>query len=184
MLLDIEMPVLDGFQLAQRFRDEERTTQIIFLTSHTEMMSHGYKVRAFRFLTKPVNEADFEEALDDAFVEIARREENRFHFIYEGISTVLDKSDIYYIESMGESVVIYTQNINYHVFLKLKYCLEQMGELAFFQTNKSFIVGLEHVRNIDKGVITLINGMTVPVSIRRRTKLIEKLNQYIRWMAR
>lgn len=184
LLLDVEMPLMDGFQLAQRYKEEERTTQIIFLTSHTEMMSRGYKVRAFRFLTKPINEADFEEALDDGFLEITRRQENRFHFISEGKNMVLDKMDICYIESMGDSVVIYTQNENYHVSVKLKHCLEQVGEMAFFQTNKSFIVGLEHVKTIDKGVIYLRDGKKVPVSIRRRTKLSEKLNQYIRWMAR
>jgi signal transduction histidine kinase/DNA-binding response OmpR family regulator len=60
ILLDVEMPGLDGFGLAELIRERERTqnTPIIFITANTDSEDHkfkGYALGAVDYLTKPVD---------------------------------------------------------------------------------------------------------------------------------
>lgn len=59
ILLDIEMPGMDGFEVCRRLKSESRTQQIpvIFLTAKTdkETTIAGFKVGARDFMTKPFN---------------------------------------------------------------------------------------------------------------------------------
>lgn len=69
VFLDIELENENGIEIAESYRMEHKG-RIIFLTSHIEEMPNGYKVRAFRFLVKPINEAILYEAMDSAVQEI------------------------------------------------------------------------------------------------------------------
>ncbi|MGZ3688087.1 MAG: ATP-binding protein [Bdellovibrionota bacterium] len=60
ILMDVQMPVLDGFQTAKRIRALERlrTTPIIFLTANypsEEDSAQGYEAGAVDYLIKPIN---------------------------------------------------------------------------------------------------------------------------------
>ena len=55
VILDIEMPELNGIDTAKHLRKIEEKTAIVFLTSHMEYALEGYEVNALRYLTKPVN---------------------------------------------------------------------------------------------------------------------------------
>ena len=57
IMLDIEMPEMDGFEAIKRLKAKERTANIpvIFLTAHTddESEAHGFELGAVDFVSKP-----------------------------------------------------------------------------------------------------------------------------------
>lgn len=60
LLLDIDMPELDGLQLAAR----SPTTHIIFVTAHAEHAIEAFELAAIDYLLKPVREDRLREAVD------------------------------------------------------------------------------------------------------------------------
>lgn len=65
ILLDVELPDMDGFSVAEEWKNLQRPGKIIFITSHDEWVQRAFKVQAFRYLYKV--EADrILEALEDA----------------------------------------------------------------------------------------------------------------------
>ena len=52
IFLDIEMPKLNGIELAKQIRSKLPDVILIFLTSHNEFAPQGYKVKALRYLSK------------------------------------------------------------------------------------------------------------------------------------
>jgi len=62
ILLDVLMPVMDGYQICRRLKQEERTRDIpvIFLTSKTgqDDISHGFDCGAVDYITKPYNSTE------------------------------------------------------------------------------------------------------------------------------
>jgi PAS domain S-box-containing protein len=77
ILLDVQMPDMDGFETAAliRQRDRSRHTPIIFLTafsSSDEMVTKGYSLGAVDYLFKPIN-ADILKSKVTAFVELFQK---------------------------------------------------------------------------------------------------------------
>lgn len=66
LILDIEIPEINGMKIAKIIRQNRKDIEIIFLTSHSELMSEAFKVKAFRFLNKPIDKKKLIEALDGA----------------------------------------------------------------------------------------------------------------------
>lgn len=61
VIVDIQMPVMNGFEFANTLKEDERFKDIpiIFLTAYfksEEFASRGYKLGAFDYLTKPIDE--------------------------------------------------------------------------------------------------------------------------------
>lgn len=53
IFLDIEMPSINGMEVAENLRKMQYSGEIIFLTGYMEYIQEAFKVRAFRYLQKP-----------------------------------------------------------------------------------------------------------------------------------
>lgn len=60
IFLDMEMEQLNGIETANHIREFDEHVIIVFVTSHTEYMRDSFKCAPFRFLVKPVDDAEFE----------------------------------------------------------------------------------------------------------------------------
>ena len=69
VLLDINMPGLDGLQLADRLRALPVPPKIVFVTAHAHHALKAFEIDAVDYLTKPVRRARLQEAL----VRVAQR---------------------------------------------------------------------------------------------------------------
>jgi two-component system, response regulator len=65
VLLDVHLPKVDGLQVLERLRDDERTEllPVIPFSSSREEVARGYKLGANSYVTKPVNFDRFSEAM-------------------------------------------------------------------------------------------------------------------------
>jgi two-component system, LytTR family, response regulator AlgR len=63
VLLDIQMPGLDGIALAERLRSWPQAPAVVFVTAHPEHALRAFEVAALDYLQKPVRRARLHEAL-------------------------------------------------------------------------------------------------------------------------
>lgn len=64
VLLDVEMPGIDGLQLASQLLDEPRAPAVIFVTAHDRYALEAFDVEAVDYLVKPVAAARLRQALE------------------------------------------------------------------------------------------------------------------------
>lgn len=62
--LDIEMPGINGMDLAWRMKGINPNTNVIFVTGHSEYALEAHELYASGFLLKPVDEEDVRKALE------------------------------------------------------------------------------------------------------------------------
>lgn len=168
IFLDIEMTGIDGINAAFTLRERGFDGMIIFLTSHTEFMPDAFKVKAFRFLDKPLDSEKFREAFSEAKKEIMNTE----HILLSdrsGKTVYLKLTDIVYLEAYGDGTYIYGKTGKvYDTDKPLKYWEGQIGSEHFYQIHKSFIVSYLYVSDISKDGQVAMKGFKQPLDISRR----------------
>jgi len=77
IITDIEMPKLNGLEFVQKIRESDNTTQIIITTaySHKEYLLRAIELKLIKYLIKPINEKEFDEAIKICIENINEKEE-------------------------------------------------------------------------------------------------------------
>lgn len=183
IFLDIEMPEQNGMVTAQKLREEKYTGYIIFLTGHYEYMAEAFKVQAFRFLMKPVTIDVLDEILMICEHEIFKN----YKMVVDDYSKeiLVNISDIVYIKSVKKSTILYLIDKQVKTKYTLKYWMEILPENEFCQVHKTFIVSLNHIRQVGMDEV-ILNGTDccVPLSRRRHNIVKQRFHEYISQNAR
>ena len=162
LLLDIEMPEMNGVELAKTVRKENSTIQIVFITGYYEYFSDGFDVSALHYLIKPADERKLLPVLDRAVSNLNYRQ--RAVLLTSPGGEVKDSiADICYVESENVHVAVHTTSGVYHSRISLAKFAEQLDE-TFIKVHRSYIVGLKYVKRISRTDITMLNGDIVPIS--------------------
>ncbi len=160
VLLDIEMPGMNGVELAKRLRAENKLIQIIFITGYSEYIAEGYEVAALHYLLKPVSPQKLFSTLDRAMEKLAT--DGRKLVITTSTETVLlPIYEIRYIEVVKNYITLHGEN-DYTIKKTLK---EIEGELdeRFLRVGRSYIVNLRFVSRVTRTELFLRGGETVPL---------------------
>lgn len=162
LLLDIEMPGMNGIDLAHTVRCDNATVQLVFITGYYEYFSDGFDVSALHYLLKPIDEEKLRAVLDKAVGNLTYRQRSVLLNTSDGEIKV-SLADILYIESENVYVIIHTVHGHYRMRMALGKFSEQLDE-TFFKAHRSFIVGLKYIKKITRTEITMANGEVVPIS--------------------
>ena len=73
IFLDIQMPKLDGIKTAKFLREQGNNAVLVFLTAVSIPSTETFKVAPFRYLVKPLTQANLSEDLPEIFDEVIRR---------------------------------------------------------------------------------------------------------------
>lgn len=171
LFLDIAMPGMDGLEVARELNRRGVSYKVVLLTGKTEFLKEGYKVRAFRFVTKPIAEEELFEALDEARVCTPDREEITVY--RDRIPYRVQQKDILYIASDNNQTIICTKSCSYRSEKSLKEWAAQMDVRVFVQCHRSYLVNLSKIDRMEKDVMYLCGEYKVPLSKRQRKKVEE-----------
>ncbi len=178
--MDIYMERLSGVEAAERLREIDPQCLVIFLTSSPDYMAEGFRLRAWRYLLKPVTMESIREAMAECIeqTELSRRRLN----VNVGRKEVsLPFSKIYYVATANRNIEIHGREAvlitNTHVtFERLTSPL--LEDYRFFCVGKGLVINLQFVKHIEESCAVMLNGDRLPISRRKRPEVSAALVQF------
>ena len=192
LFLDIQMPDLNGMELAHMIPSE---TRVIFTTAFKEYAFESYEVRALDFLLKPIRYNKFLAAIDKAKEWYSTRNEERGTRNEDTSSAESEKdgnllppssfllprtiflkvdgeyrqiaiSDIIYVSGMKDYVMFYLDSERRPLVthLTMKAVEEMLPPQQFMRVHRSFIVCLDKIRKVDRNDCIYIGDEIIHVT--------------------
>ena len=189
VFLDIEMPLLNGFELLQKLMPVN--FGIIFITAYNQYALRAFKFNALDYLVKPVDAAELIAAVARAekktrsevppLAELQRQlqGEQIKKIAIPGQAGILFVSldDIVYAEASDNySRLVLTDGRSLIVSKTLKDVQDVLEESHFLRVHRQYIINLNHVTffNRTDGILTMSDRTEVSVARSHKDKLIER----------
>jgi len=200
VLLDVQMPVLDGFEVLEELEPED-VPLVIFVTAYDQYSVRAFAVHAVDFLLKPVDPERFRDALRHARGVLAARQEretnrrllallgdieerrptldrfvvrdrDRVRFIKAQEVEAIEAAGVYAVLHRGQDVFVLREALS---------SLEgRLGQGRFLRVHRSWLVNAGQVAEVRGAAglpaeLLLTSGLLVPVSRRHRSAVVARL---------
>jgi len=176
LFLDIDMPEMDGIEAGYKLRKRNIDYKIIMLTGREDRFKEAFKIEAYRFMTKPVNQ---DEVFD--IIDVIRENKSLMKTVLvyrDGIKYDIAQKEILYIEANRSSTLIFTGKAEYRSERSLTKWITILDENIFFQCHKSFIVNMGKVEELHDTYIRMINSDRVAISRRLKKAFMHAYMKY------
>lgn len=178
LLLDVDMPFMDGMTAAGHIRRVDPEVVIVFVTNLAQYAIQGYSVNALDYILKPLNYFSFSQRLTRALRYVKKREEDYLTVAVKGGALKLEVGGIYYIERLGRQLIFHTQDGVHASSATLQQMEEALEDKGFARCNKGYLVNLAHVSGIQDGC-AVVRGDKLLISRGRRGLFLDALADYI-----
>lgn len=166
-ILDVEMPEMDGLQLAEKIRKQFPNTIILFLTSYAEYATEGYRVRALRYIYKMRMEEKLFEALDCAITELGKLDESSVTLKHFQEFYRIPYKDILYVQRVGRHLDIVTSSEDKKTDPRgISEFLYLLNDERFICIDRSCFVNIDYIKSTSTQDVTMTNGDILPISRR------------------
>ncbi|ACT96551.1 LytR/AlgR family response regulator transcription factor [Dyadobacter fermentans] len=186
LFLDIEMPEMNGIDFLKSLAQPPVT---VFTTAYRGYAFEGYELGVIDFLLKPISYARFGHALDKVRDFLQLKEQNTnleqnlteekpdFIFVKSGVQRVrLAFDDIAYIQGLKDYAIIHTGAGKVVIKGSVKAMLEIFPPARFLRVHKSFIVGIDKIRRIERNRIVWGNHQ-IPIGRNYREEVMQVITQ-------
>lgn len=182
VFLDIEMPGINGIEVCRKIKTIHKDTLVIFISNKEEMVFQTFEVQPFRFIRKthfkqelPALVSAIKKALQEKQGVILTIEEQHSNNVYS-----ININHVLYIEVIGKYCHFVTTQKDFKVRCQLLFLAEQLKDLGFIQTHRSYLVNYRYIFSIGTTECFLDNHMRIPISHKRLREVKEKFLEFTR----
>lgn len=174
VFLDVQMPGMNGIEVASQLRARETSPKVVFVTAHENYAVPAFAMRAVDYLLKPIDEERLDETIqrlrehqaqggaaparpqgEDAAADRGEEKEARKQGYLQWVLCERDDrqiplplQEIVYVFSEGYNVFVQT----HHERLLTRYTLQELTErlppTQFFRCHRSYLVNIYQIREI------------------------------------
>ena len=178
ILMDIEMPNMNGMDAAAQIRLVDPDVVMMFITNVASYALRGYEVGALDFVMKPVTYYTFAMRFARVLKRARRREQQQILLTLPDGVKKLEIQQIYYIEVQNRILHYYTDEGEYCVRGTMQSMEQVLAPHPFVKCNHWYIVNLKHVSEVRQNIV-VVGGHMLEISRRNRTPFLKALADYV-----
>ncbi|MER7716040.1 LytTR family DNA-binding domain-containing protein [Streptomyces flaveolus] len=171
VFLDIQMPGLDGLDLARLLTGFARPPLVVFVTAHEDFAVQAFDLKAVDYVLKPVRTERLAEAVRrvveqrgtaGAAPRIPVHEPDPGHIPVElgGVTRFVAVDDITHVEAQGDYARLHTDKGSHLVRIPLSTLEERWRARGFVRIHRRHLVALRHIGELrlDAGTVSVLVG--------------------------
>ncbi|SEM77215.1 DNA-binding response regulator, LytR/AlgR family [Chryseobacterium taichungense] len=174
VFLDIQMPELTGINFMKILGNRMK---YILTTAYSEYALEGYEHHIVDYLLKPISLERFRKSAVKAQERFSLGKQAQEYFFVKssGKQHRIGFEDILYIESIRDYVNIKTAEEEFIILDTLKSMEQQLPESSFVRIHKSFIVNINHIKNIGTKKIIIGPDHEIPIGENYKMNFLNRL---------
>lgn len=179
-LVDVEMPDINGIELAKHIRKMQEDAYIVFLTSHPEFAVYSYdlNIQAYQYILK----SKMKEVLPQVLERIVKNlvnQTDRFLFIKNQVRfEKIKHQKIIRIYREDKNAIIVTESGIHKKRAALESIMSELKESSFIQIERGNIVNIEHIDKIQRSEVHMDNGDILEISRANVKQVKQRVNRY------
>lgn len=180
-IFDIEMPGMNGLELAKEIRKRDAKALFVFLTGYSQYVMDVFDVITFDYIPKPITSQKLESVLLKAMQYLGMIKQD-FVFQFRKNHFRVSCDDILYFEKKGRQAVIHTISQEYRTYMTTEEIWKQLDEKVFAHIHVSYIVNLGHIRSIEGDDVVLDNDERLLIARSQKQIFKEKHMEFVKRM--
>ena len=169
VFLDIQMPEINGLEIAHRLKQRNSKVVIFFVTAYNKYQDDAMDLQIFRFFEKPFDVKRLYSSLDKAMEYI----DGSYVDIFvqnntEHIRILID--DIIYIKRDNRKNYLFTKENTYVIRESIMEWNNKLPTTFFYLVHKSFLVNLHYVTKYNYSELFLNQTIRVPIASRKQAE--------------
>ncbi len=155
VFLDIDMPEMNGIELAGLMRERQQDLYIVFATAHPDYALQAFELYSFDYILKPFNESRIRKTVRKLKEKINTQNkpgvggDTIISLEYNGRKVFLKPTEIFYLESRKpKKIFIKTAKHDYLIRGDLNTLAQKLEQQDFFRCHRAFLVNLKQIKEI------------------------------------
>ena len=182
IILDIFMKPLNGIQVAQIVRNQDRNVYIIFLTASEDFILEGYKVFAVGYFLKPLSEniEQFAKTFYFIFPKLVENQKKLSVRVDSG-EILVSYKDIRYLDiDERHRLQIHLSDKQFPVNMTYEECANVLkSDLRFVECYHRILLNMNFIKLMDSEDFILNDGTKIPISKRKSKETKLKYMNYL-----
>lgn len=178
LLLDIEMPRMNGMAAARRIREADPAVVLIFITNLAQYAIQGYEVGALDYVLKPVGYEDLSFRLLRAVRAVKVNRDRQFTVQTAAGMRRFRLRALTYVEVRGHNLIYHLDDGEVSTRGTMEKAEQELSAWGFLRCNNCYLVNPQRVDWVD-GYIVQVAGEPLQISHPRRKRFVAQLGQWL-----
>lgn len=167
ILMDINLPGMNGMECVKKLREIDETVLVIFVTNLSQFAVDGYEVKAFDFIVKPISYYNFSLKLKRALSHLTSLNNYELVVTTKDNKYFININQLVYIEICNHTIIYHLVNEEIKRSGTLKSLYTNLKKHHFAFCNQCYLVNLAFVKGINDGFL-LINNEKIRIASSRK----------------
>jgi len=179
VFMDIEMPLMNGMEIAGHLRKIDKEVKLIFVTKMAQFAINGYEVDALDFIVKPVSYYNFSVKLKKVLQSKNKNVAQTIVVKQGDLIRRINIADIIYLEIRDHQLIYHTTQDEVTLRGSLNEREKSLSQFNFVRCNNCYLVNLLKIIQVKGNVIKMDNSDELTISRSYHKKFLVAFSEFL-----